>query len=934
MDPVLAEGITLTSRTAVPSVLGACGDGRLAATVRAFDRRARLRPTPRAVFAGVQTVVVAERGCALRLGGDHRSRSAPSPVSLTVLAEKLLDAPGVVERLTLTTNNLVRRRGQRFERERPALGSGAPELVSIRATAATTLVLRSCEQGAGYDAIRAAVIDRWPAVPEAVMRGMVVEMTRQGFLLTDLLPDDLGDDPIRHLLGRLPDGCDVDGPLAGLRDQLRAADELPLGSARRLAALTSARESSAHVCGQDNPLCVDVAADAAITVPRRLLQDAAEAVSVLWTMSCAMPTLAAYHAHFVERWGHGRFVPFLEVVDPVLGLGDEGIETSIQSAQASPERLAVLAAVLGDATVRGQAEVVLDEATIAALGAPGAEPPPPGAEAYARVLASSEQDLAAGRLHLALYVGGTQDAGSSAGRFTSLLPGSQPRVPDPPAGALVAEVVVRPRIPVLATVAPPTGVAQLRIPVGVPTRHGDLRLDDLLVVADTDRLTLWSQERGCQVVPVLNSRIGPRYLPAEARLLALLGRSGSRPWCLFSWGSLRDTAFQPRVRYRSTIVAPARWRLPRLLTDAASEPSVWAAQLTSWRLSTVPPLPNVVVTDDGERQLPLDLDDPRDAELLRRYVRRGLRAVTEQPGGDGTIQDVVTGPSGRHLLELVIPLAATKPLPAPPRPISALPRPAGAGLHLPGGPWLSLTIGAPTDQHDEILTGLAALLPGLRGLFDRWFWLRYRSPAIGPHLRVRFHGAPAILGGQLLPAVSEWGARLVADALARGFSVEPYDQEIERYGGPSTIEAAEEVFAVDSDLVLAALAATDEPDQRLVVAALTAATVARTVADGDPAALGRPRLDRASHRRLAELRRLVTDAVRDGTIALPLSHPAWERQSDALRAYHDRLAAGRRADCASSVIHMHANRLLGDTAQERIARALAAGLLARETASR
>jgi hypothetical protein len=255
---------------------------------------------------------------------------------------------------------------------------------------------------------------------------------------------------------------------------------------------------------------------------------------------------------------------------------------------------------------------------------------------------------------------------------------------------------------VLATIAPPTGIAATRIPVGVPGRPGDLRLDDVLLVADAERLTLWSRERACQVVPVLNSRIGPRYLPVEARLLALLGRSGCRPWRLFSWGPLRDTAFQPRVRYRSTILAPARWRLPKQLTDAARDPAAWPAQVASWRTSTVPAPPAIVVTDDDERQLPLDLDDPRDVELLRRYVRRGLRAITEQPGGEGAIQAVITGPSGRHLLELVIPLAATTPPPAPGRPL-ALTRQAGAGHHLPGGSWLSLAITAPA-----LATGLLA----------------------------------------------------------------------------------------------------------------------------------------------------------------------------------------------------------------------------------
>ncbi|MGH2894604.1 MAG: hypothetical protein ACRDPM_15280, partial [Solirubrobacteraceae bacterium] len=58
--------------------------------------------------------------------------------------------------------------------------------------------------------------------------------------------------------------------------------------------------------------------------------------------------------------------------------------------------------------------------------------------------------------------------------------------------------------------------------------------------------------------------------------------------------------------------------------------------------------------------------------------------------------------------------------------------------------------------------------------------------------------------------------------------------------------------------------------------------------------------------------------------------PAWIDRDSALVGYRERLRDSRRADCASSLIHMHANRLLGDLDSERIARALAADFLARE----
>jgi thiopeptide-type bacteriocin biosynthesis protein len=209
---------------------------------------------------------------------------------------------------------------------------------------------------------------------------------------------------------------------------------------------------------------------------------------------------------------------------------------------------------------------------------------------------------------------------------------------------------------------------------------------------------------------------------------------------------------------------------------------------------------------------------------------------------------------------------------------------------------------------------------------ERWFWLRYTTAAHGPHLRVRFHGVPAALGGRVLPAVAGTCARMNAARLCGRLAVEPYDQEIERYGGSEAITAAEAVFAADSGLVLRILAATTDPDERLLAAALTAASIARTVAASDLAALAGRSVARALRPRLTTLRPRARAAVAGpipcaGASAVTGLH-------DALVAYRDLLPPARRPACASALIHMHAIRLLGDAALEPIARALAADLLA------
>jgi thiopeptide-type bacteriocin biosynthesis protein len=342
-----------------------------------------------------------------------------------------------------------------------------------------------------------------------------------------------------------------------------------------------------------------------------------------------------------------------------------------------------------------------------------------------------------------------------------------------------------------------------------------------------------------------------------------------------------------------------------------------------------------VVVEDGDRLLPLDLREDDDRELLRRYVGRGARSVTEQPGGPDAVQAVLAGPDGDHILELV--LSPDRRMPAPARQHRASPRPAGAGRNLPGSQWLSLALRAPAHLHDHLAMSLEEAVESLPQAITRWFWLRYADTAAGLHLRARFNGDPAVLGGRVLPALSAWCQRAIQEQLCGGFSVESYDQEIERYGGTQAISAAEDVFAADSRLALAILRAAPDPDQRMIAAAHCAATAALAVVPADPSeAIGRPRLDRAARHRYDLLRpqaRAAWPSLQDAPVTT-LARPAWHAWRESLTAYRDRVGDARRACCATSLIHMSANRLLGNLADETIARALAADLLTRTTPPR
>jgi thiopeptide-type bacteriocin biosynthesis protein len=923
-EGLLTEGVFLASRSAEHAV--ADGSDRGQATLRAYDLRSRSRTTPHGVFAGVATASLTARTPTLRLNPAHRAVTTPSPAWLTAVASRLLqEEPELLPALTLTTTNLVVRRGGRLEAEHPA--AGGAEVGSVRETSVSRWLLQTCTNGARATDLLAQLRERYPTANTTAITRALRSMIDAGLLLTDLLPQDLRNDPLQHLLDRLPETTPAAPALERLRAHLSDADAHPPGAPKRHTLLATARDQADALHHSPRPLTTDTLANTEIALPPSVGDSAALAATVLWRIGHRKPPLTDYHRRFRATYGHHRLVPLLELLDPVAGLGPPAPHDALGTEEdLGPTRTATLAALLSDALRTHASEILLQDHHLAQLAHDSPLPPPRTAEIHIQLLNGAGPDL-----RIAISPGtGSQNAGAAPGRWIHHFPELAPAEPsDDGTGPMVAEIVCRPRTSAPGALTIATDAAPWRIPLGVPTRPGDLLPEELAVTTTGEHLLLWSTRHHRPVTPVLYSRIAPRLLPPAARTLYLLDHAGTRPWHPWNWGPLSAFPFTPRVRYRDILLAPARWGMPTELAATAGNRAAFATQLHTWRSESSPPLPDTVVAAENDRHLPLDLSDPDQRELLRRSIHRGTRTLHE-PLGPPDALAVLPGPNGaRHLLELVVPLTRRDTPPPPrPNPRRALRTPR-AGHHLPGSSWLSAALPGPADLHDAALIELTPVLHRITATagIDRWFWLRYTTPAHGPHLRLRFHGTPSTLTADTQPQLAAAVADLRTRGLLTGMHLVPYDQEIERYGGPEAITAAEHVFSADSNLALLTLPFS--PDQRLLVAAASAADIATTLAPSQPhRALNPGRLTPSQRRHRDTLRPTLRHGI-DALIPPPLA-AAHEQRHRALIAYRETLPSPLAAPCASDVIHMHTNRLLSvDPAQERLARTLAADLLHR-----
>ncbi|MBL1119189.1 lantibiotic dehydratase [Streptomyces sp. 110] len=904
-DGLFAEGLFLASR----SLEQAPNDSHRAAVTRtAYAIRARTRTTPHGVWCAVAAARLEGNRSVLRLGKRHQTVTVPSPQWLLSFADRVLELPGVVPTLALTVNNLVVRRGTRYEVEHPG-PDGSGHLGTVRVTQLSEWLLEVCaDRTSGSDVI-AAVVNRYPGATAEAAQAAVVHMIRTGVLLSDLLPEDLRGDPLGHLLRKVPEPVPEHGLLIRLRRLLGEADQHRPGAAQRLTLLRSARDFTDRLHSVERPITVDTLADADIQLPAAIGVKAAQAAAALWRISHRAPPLRPWTERFTTTYGHHRMVPLLEAIDPAIGIGPPGPDDAIAAtAGIGEQRDRVLASLLTDALVHGRCEVELTEAHIEQLDH-GTGLPPRSAEIHVRLLPEPGNSS---RLMVGHHA--AQQAGSAAGRFARWLSQLAPTAKD--GKAVVAEIVCRPLTARTAALAVESGFAPYRIPVGCPARDGDLHLDDLAITAVARHLRVWSLTLQRQVVPVLFSRITRGLLPPTAHLLHLLGHVDERPWHTWSWGRGSCFPYTPRVTYRGTILAPQRWILPDGLVTAAAKRSTWCPRLAAWLARTHPPVPEAVVAEESDRQLPLHLRDTDHQEILRRTVLRGARSLTEALGHHDH-EPAVEGPHGRHPLELVIALhRRAQPPPARIDPRTAL-RPRSADTRAHGRDWLSAAIPVSARHQDAVLQQLPPV-PAAAGLF----WLRYDTPALGPHLRLRYHADPEALN-RLQHTLAQWAADLAEQRLSSGhLYYEPYVRETQRYGGPHAIEAAEAVFAADSALVLAALRDLRAEEDRLLLAARSAAAIARTVAS--PTAARGGLLTPAERRRREQLR----DPARFGAIPARLAM-VWTARQAALDGYRVSLPTLQTAErCASDLIHMHCNRLLGPyPGHERIARSLATDLL-------
>ena len=823
--------------------------------VRYFYRMAA-RATPFGLFSGCSVgPLAAESRLRLSPRGEYERHTRLDMDYLFALCEDLGRDPQIREGLLYRPNSsLYRAAGRlRYAEARLVKKVRSHHLVAVEPTDYLEDTLRRASEGARIADLAAALVASDPdgeiSLEEA--SEYVGELIDSQILVSDLSPLVTGPEAVHELIDLLQ-GLPGDAPLAAARlaearDELAALDAGGPGSppdryralAQKLEALPTPVELARlfqldMVKPGDRP-----------ALGSAVVEEVLRGIDLLRRISPRrQDQLEGFRKDFSDRYGEGREVPLVEVLDEEIGIGFE--RSSDVGAEASPLLLGLpLAPPATDASVTWTAResYLFDRLTEAmATGAQEIEITPKDVERlspYAgpdggeiphladafqvmfHVAASSPEALDAGDFQVLMGGAAGPSGARLLGRFCHADPELHRQVeahlrqeeehrPD----AIYAEIVHLPQGRIGNILSRPV-LRPHEIPYlgrsGAP-RDQQIPVTDLIVTVRGSRIILRSRRLGREVIPRLTSAHNYRRGSLGIyRFLCMLQNQATQGGTSWSWGPFDNAPFLPRVTAGRLVLVRATWRITGDEIKEILKPKGAArfAALRAWRERRR--IPRLVSLADGDNELLIDLENILSVETFLDLIeeRAQARLAEVYPGPDRLC---ARGPEGRFLHELLVPLvvrpreaaraavAARGEAPEKGEPAAA---PAIRRSFPPGSEWLYVKLYTGTSTADGLLREIVG--PTVRealasGAADSWFFIRYGDP--GWHLRVRLHGDPAALHGRVLPGLEESLAGFLGSGRLWKVQLDTYDREVERYGGPEGIELAERLFQADSEAVL------------------------------------------------------------------------------------------------------------------------------------
>ncbi|MDF2886241.1 MAG: hypothetical protein K0R23_626 [Lacrimispora sp.] len=706
---------------------------------------------------------------------------------------------------------------------------GKRDEISIRVTPLFNLIYNACKDYTYYVDMVSLIHDSYQDASEEKISGYLTQLILKGLLISDLRPPMSNtSDTLNYLISKL-DFYGITGETTRLlvrtNDLICQYRLAPVGTGLDL------YQETLQVMKEIQPesVCLQVDLHSASNAfaldtqsARQIEKTVGFLVDLCKSESSHARHMEAYKSRFLEKYGYEREVPILELLDPIIGIGapvsyqqpPSGYDSINEQQDTTTDKLpSYFLQKYCNALIR-HCNIEITEEEI---------------KPYLPTQVSKDTDPSSLEIYLmprlvndSLYwnispVVGADKAGKTFGRFSNA---------DPQFGELLKRIAQYKHLQQTdsyetcsfnylpgnmrsGNVVREINSADKEITLSTtPSRLGhQLVLSDVVVGIDhQDRFYMVDLINNKIINACTNNMFNPYLQPNAVRLMQEITDDHTVSWGQFPWvKAYRDFDYVPRITYRNFILSGARWKVTAeqlgIKPDSVFEDFISVFNQFSQEYN----LPDYLYISYEDNRLKINTRDSYSLEILFAEIKNskaGFLMLEEVEAGENIIVDE----GGRsHCCEIVVPLINNDyQTPEIERIVPYADIARDDRTKLPFQGWLYFNLYTTQSREEEMI---AFEIPGFfesaaYGEDVNYFFIRYNDPV--PHIRLRISGAENILQ-QLSIKLFAWMGEILNNQLISGFSIVPYDREIERYGGKSLISTAEDFFAADSQAISAFL---------------------------------------------------------------------------------------------------------------------------------
>lgn len=685
-------------------------------------------------------------------------------------------------------------------------------------------ILTWAEDGIEYAQLLALVLTNYP--DERTAENFIQTLVQKQFLISDIYPQITGKPFFDHLLSKVKGWKGVQDIAADLEAVQAAVHSGDHHNEHHIGDLLKSYVPvvSKRFLQKD----LSYSSDETLTINQEVISEITGMLTGILSLgeSYHNTHLLAFRNRFNERYGD-RAVPLTEVLDPVYGIGYgkdklnlDDVAPGLKDLSLPQKKKAVsftwkskheyLLEKINTAHREQQTVITLNADDIVRLSDHRhALNMPESTFVLGNLLAKDVAELDKGDFKFVVHHIGGPSGGNLMTRFchdnhelSSSLMEYLSAEQSANSEVILAEIVHLPE-PRIGNVVMRPALRNFEIPLitqsGV-TKDNEIPLNDLLVSIRNNRVVLFSEKFGKEVVPRLTTAHNFTNGIAIYQFLGDLQFQGHNFFSSWDWFPFNGQSYLPRIAYKKLVLCRARW----LLRSADYKKWLKANKGVDFRVfmeqQTVAfSLPDRVILKDNDHELLLNLRSALSLSIIAEQLMHKDQLLYEflfDPE-----KCVFKHGDKDFVHEIIIPLTTAKTTAKKIRKSGIVPDQRSRLLHTfgLGSEWLYFKIYTDYRFADRFIADF--LLPLLDQLvaektIEQWFFIRYKDPE--SHIRIRFHHSR---DGQFWKTVTEQLnqvlKRAVAEGLAGKVMTDTYEREIGRYGA-ANISFCEQLFYHDS----------------------------------------------------------------------------------------------------------------------------------------